>query len=237
MTDVLLVLLITTGAVAQGVSGIGFSLVCGPALVSALGPAEGVRVSVLLSVLVNVGVLAREHRHVAWGSAVGLLVPAAVATPLLALALHQVPERAAQVLAGLAAVVGAVALARGLRWPAARSRPGMVGAAVVSAAMNDTAGIGGPAVALWADNADWPHEKTRGTLQVYFLGLNAVALVTLGLPHQGTGRYGGMLAALVVGSLLGGLLARRTPAAQARRATLALALAGGVVVLVRAALG
>jgi len=234
LTDVLLVLLIATGAAAQGVSGIGFGLVCGPILVTALGAADGVRVSVLFSAFINVGVLAREHRHVAWRAAAALLLPAAVATPLLALALRQVPSRAAQVLAGLAAVAGASALAVGLRWPAANSPAGLVGAAVVSAGMNDAAGIGGPAVALWADNAGWPHARTRGTLQVYFLGLNLVAMVTLGLPHQSGGRYAEMAAALVGGYLLGGLLSRRTPHAVARRVTLALALAGGLVVLTRA---
>ena len=235
MTDLLLVVLIATGAAAQGVSGIGFGLVCGPALVSALGPADGVRVVVLLSVLVNVAVLAREHRHVAWRAAAGLLVPAAVATPLLAVALRQVPERAAQVLAGLAAALGAAALAAGARVPGARTPAGLVGAAVVSAGMNDAAGIGGPAVALWADSAGWPPARTRSTLQVYFLGLNAVALVTLGVPHEPAGRYVEMTAALVGGALLGVVLARRTSAAGARRATLALAFAGGLVVLARAA--
>ena len=237
MTDVLLVLLIAVGAAAQGVSGIGFGLICGPALVGALGPPEGVRISVLLSALINVGVLAREHQHVAWRSAAGLLVPAAIATPLLALALAEVPGRAAQVLAGLAAVTGATTLAAGIRWPAAHSPTGMVGAGVVSAAMNDAAGIGGPAVALWADNAGWPHEKTRGTLQVYFLGLNAVAMLTLGLPHQSGDRYAEMLSALVGGYVAGGVLSRRTSPAAARRVTLALAATGGAVVAARALLG
>ncbi len=237
MTEVLLVLLIAAGSAAQGISGIGFGLICGPILVSALGPTDGVRISVLLSALINIGVLAREHEHVAWRSAVGLLVPAAIATPLMALALAAVPGRTAQVIAGAAAVVGALALGVGVRWPAAHSRAGMVGAGVVSAAMNDAAGIGGPAVALWADNAGWRHDKTRGTLQVYFLGLNAVAVVTLGLPHESSGRYGEMLAALVAGYLVGGVLSRRTSPAAARRVTLALAATGGAVVVARALVG
>jgi uncharacterized membrane protein YfcA len=110
----------------------------------------------------------------------------------------------------------------------------MVGAAVLSAGMNDAAGIGGPAVALWADNAGWPPEKTRGTLQVYFFALNLVALATLGLPTQALGRYAEELAALVSGSLIGARLSRRISAEAARRVTLALALLGGAAVLVRA---
>jgi uncharacterized membrane protein YfcA len=236
LTVTLLVLVIVTGALAQAVSGIGFGLVTGPVLVSALGHLDGVRLSVLLSLIVNVAVLAREHPHVRWRSALGLLLPAVIATPVLAVLIRRVPERTAEALAGLAAVAGASALATGLRWRRARGRAGMVAAGVVSAAMNDAAGIGGPAVALWADNAGWSHDTLRGTLQVYFLGLNAVAMASLGLPHQPHVRYAVELAALVGGLALGGLLAKAIRPAVARRATLSLAGAGGLVVLLKALL-
>jgi uncharacterized membrane protein YfcA len=237
LTVTLLVLVIVSGALAQAVSGIGFGLVTGPVLVGVLGHLDGVRLSVLLSTVVNLAVLAREHQHVRRRSAVGLLLPAAIATPLLAVPLRHTPEHAAEALAGLAALVGATALASGVRWQRAHSRGGMVGAAVVSAAMNDAAGIGGPAVALWADNAGWSHDTMRGTLQVYFLGLNAVAIGSLGLPHQPHSRYVVELAALVGGLTLGHLLARWISPAVARRATLSLAGAGGLVVLLKALLG
>jgi len=51
----LVVLAVLVGALAQSVSGIGFSLVCMPFLVGALGAHEGVRLGVVLSLLVNVG--------------------------------------------------------------------------------------------------------------------------------------------------------------------------------------
>ncbi len=222
------------GALAQSVSGIGFGLVCGPALVAALGPAEGVRLTVLLSLVVNVAVLARHHAEADRRAALLLLVPAVVATPVLVLLLHDLPERAGRALAGAAAVLGATALAVGLRAHRARGTAGAVVAGVVSAAMNTVAGIGGPAVALWADNAGWAVERTRSTLQVYFLGLNLVALVTLGLPHLPAGRVTGVTAGLVVGLALGALVAGRVSTAAARRTTLVLAGTGGLVVLASA---
>jgi uncharacterized membrane protein YfcA len=234
LTIALLALLVTAGAVAQAVSGIGFGLVCGPILVGTLGPADGVRTTVVLSFVVNVVVLARSRRDVYWKKALGLLLPAVVATPVLAIWLRQVPDRVGQVLAGLAAVVGASALALGVRWPAADSRKGMIGAGVVSAAMNDAAGIGGPAVALWADNTGWSPEVTRGTLQVYFLALNAVAMLTLGLPHQPGSRYAVELAALAGGLAAGTVVAGRIPSYRARQVTLGLAMTGGLVVIARA---
>lgn len=233
MTGLLTALAVLAGAVAQSVSGIGFVLVCGPLLVAALGPADGVRLAVVLSLLVNLAVLARTREEAELRPALLLLVPAVVATPLVAWALRSAPERLAAGLAGASAVVGAAALAAGVRWHAARGRVGAVGAGVVSAAMNVAAGIGGPAIALYAGNAGWPATAMRSTAQVYFLGLNVVAVVSLGLPHVGAGLFVACVAALVLGLLAGGAVARRVAESAARRLTLALAAAGGLVVLVR----
>ena len=64
-------------------------------------------------------------------------------------------------------------------------------AGVVSAAMNVAAAIGGPAIALYAGNADWPATAMRSTAQIYFVGLNVVALVSLGVPHVTGGLMAG----------------------------------------------
>lgn len=230
-------LAVALGALAQSVSGIGFVLVCGPVLVAALGPSEGVRLAMLLSAVVNVAILLRQHRAASVPSALSLFVPAALATPLLANLILDAPERLAKALAGAAAVAGATALAVGVRWRAAQGRWGAVLAGVVSAAMNVAAGIGGPAVALYADNAGWSPEKSRSTLQVYFLALNLVGLASLGLPHQTAGDLATAGLALLVGLGIGHAAAGRVTATVARRTTLSLAAAGGLLVLTSAALG
>jgi uncharacterized membrane protein YfcA len=99
--------------------------------------------------------------------------------------------------------------------------------------MNVTAGIGGPAIALYARNAEWPATAMRSTAQVYFLGLNVVALASLGLPHVAGGLLAGCVVAIAVGLLVGGAVVRRVAEPTARRLTLGLAAAGGAVVLVR----
>ena len=228
-------LAVLLGALAQSVSGIGFSLVCGPLLVAALGPADGVRLGVLLSLVLNLVLLVR-HRHDAdLGRALLLLVPAAAVTPLAARALRGAPVRLAEALAGAAALVGALALAGGLRWRAAGGAVGAVVAGAMSATMNVVAAIGGPAVALYAANAGWPAAAARSTLQLYFLALNVVALAVLGLPDVAPGTWAVTVAALVVGTVAGAPTARRVPERGARAATLALAGSGGLLVLLRAA--
>lgn len=104
------------GALAQSVSGIGFALVCVPLLVAALGPQDGVRLAVLLSLVLNVVLLARLWRLVDRRRTLLLLVPSALATPLLALAVRGLPVRPAAALAGGVVLVGVALLALGVRW-------------------------------------------------------------------------------------------------------------------------
>ena len=230
----LVVLAVALGALAQSISGIGFTLVSGPLLVASLGPTDGVRLSVLLSLVVNVVVLTRTRRQACVRDALLLLVPAVVATPLLARLVRGVPARTAELLAGSAVVLGAALLAAGVRWRAAGGRAGAIGAGVLSAAMNVVAGVGGPAIALHATNADWPATAMRSTGQVYFLGLNVVAAITLGFPTVAGVLVVGCLLALTAGLLAGARLAPLVPAARARQVTLSLAALGGLVVLVQA---
>jgi MFS family permease len=91
-------------------------------------------------------------------------------------------------------------------------------------------------VALWAENAAWTADRQRATLQAFFLGLNLVALPSLGPPHLAGGTVAAAATALLVGVTLGGRVADRVPEQVARRTTLGLAAAGGLAVLVTAAL-
>jgi uncharacterized membrane protein YfcA len=229
-------LAVLVGALAQSVSGLGFSLVCGPLLVAALGPQDGVRLAILLSLGLNAVLLARLWRDVEPVRTLQLLVPSALATPAFALLARSLPERTGAALAGGIVVLGVALLASGLRWPAARGPVGAVGAGVVGAATNVLASVAGPPVALWAANAEWPQRVQRASLQAYFLGLNAVALPALGPPDVPVALLAGCAAAVAGGIVLGVPLARRVPEPVARCSTLVLAGAGGAVVLLRALL-
>jgi uncharacterized membrane protein YfcA len=220
---------VAVGAFAQSISGIGFALVCGPFLVAILGVREGVRVAVVLSTLLNAVLVVREFHAVRVRDGLRLLIPAALATPLLAVGVRRIDTRWAALAAGVATLIGAGVLASGRRWRRASGPTGAVVAGVISATMNVVAAIGGPAAALYADNAGWRPASTRATLQAYFLALNLVALASLGLPRVSPV----LLVGLATGSLLGALVAHRMSEPVVRRATLGLAAFGGLVVVVR----
>ena len=199
------------GTLAQSVSGIGFALVCGPLLVAALGPQDGVRLAVLLSL--------RAQRRAARPAVAAASTcarrcccscPAALATPVLAVA-GAAPARAGGRGRGRGRVVlGVAVLASGLRWHAARGRRRRGRRRRARRARRTSlAGVAGPVVALWAANAEWPQRVQRASLQAFFLGAQLVALPSLGLPRVGAGLLAGCLAALAAGAVLGAPLARR----------------------------
>jgi uncharacterized membrane protein YfcA len=226
---------VSVGALAQSVSGIGFALVGGPLLFALFGAREGVRVAVVLSMLVNVSVLVREHRAVMWRKVAPVLVTALAVTPLLAHLLEGAHPRLLRGAAGAVVVLGAALVAAG------RTRDsGVVGgvvAGLASATMNVLASAGGPAVAVYATGARWDPARLRATLQAYFLSLNVVTVLTLGAPRWAAHEAVALIGALVVGTVLGAWLSGRVPAELARRVTLVLAAAGGLAVLVSAAVG
>jgi uncharacterized protein len=223
---------VAIGALAQSVSGIGFALVGGPLLFAVFGPREGVRVAVVLSMLVNVGVLVREHRAVMLRRVLPVLVAALVSTPVLVHLLSTVHSDALRAAAGGVIVLGVLLIAAG------RTRDagviGGIAAGLVSATMNVLASAGGPAVAVYATGAQWDPGRLRATLQAYFLCLNVVTVLTLGTPHWTASRAVVLVAALLAGLALGAVLAPRVSHRLARMVTLMLAAAGGLALLVSA---
>lgn len=228
--DVVL-LAVVAGAFAQAATGMGFSLVAAPVLIAVNGQADGVALVVLLAACSSVLPLAREGRHAHGRDAVRLLVPTLLATPLVAWALAPVDHRVLAVAGGLGVVLGVAMLASGWRSAWLRRPAGAVATGLTSAALNVVGGVGGPPVGLYAANTTWTPAQTRGTLHTFLIVQNLVTAVVVGvvLPSWQ------MLAALLVGTVAGLVLAPRLSAAAARTGILVVSAVGGVALLVGAA--
>jgi hypothetical protein len=96
--------------------------------------------------------------------------------------------------------------------------------------MNVAAGIGGPPVVLFALSTGWSPRTARASLQAFFLGINAIALTTLGPPRR---LPLGLPVALAVGLAAGHLFVRRHEHVQLRTVTLVLAATGSVLAIAR----
>jgi uncharacterized membrane protein YfcA len=229
---VLAALAVAVGVAAQAVTGFGFSLVSAPFLIAAYRAPTGVQLNLLLSMAVNLAVLSREHRHADRRAALLLLAPALVAIIPAAYAVRRLSPGPLTVAAGLVCLAAVAALAAGGRLPRVTGWTGTTLVGLLSGAMNVIAGISGPPVVLFALNAQWPPQRTRPTMQLFFLGLNVMTLVSLGWPHQ-------LPAGPVIGFAIGWLAARffghRPSPTAIRRGTLILAAAGSALAIIRGA--
>ena len=225
MTLFLAGLAVAAGAVAQAVTGLGFSLVSVPVLIVLEGPRDGVRLNLVLSALINLVLLVTHRDSVRTSDAVRLLVPAVIATPIAAWGAKRADPDVLLVAAGALILISAAVLIAGVRLR--RSSATVAGA--VSGISNTVAGIGGPFIALHALHEGWPADERRATFQLHFLVLNLAALLALG-PIWPSPL---LLLALAIGWLVGRAVAGHVPEGAARVATLAIAAAGGAVAVAR----
>jgi hypothetical protein len=218
-------LAVAAGAVAQAVTGLGFSLVSAPLLVALEGPRDGVRLNLVLSVIVNIVLLVPQRDDVRTRDVGPQLVPPAHVTPQAPWATRRADTDVLLVAAGVITVASAAVLTAGVRL----RRSSAVVAGAVSGVMNTVAGIGGPVVALHAINEGWPAVERRATFQLYFLLLNLVGLLALGPRWPSVV----LLIGLGAGWVVGRAVSHRVPERAARTATLAVAVGGGLVALAR----
>ncbi|MPQ98260.1 TSUP family transporter [Modestobacter sp. I12A-02628] len=231
--QVLVALAVLVGAAAQRVTGLGFALVAAPLLALVAGPVVGVSLSNALAVLLALLVLVRTWRDVWWRRAV-LLVACSVVGVLAGSAVtRSAPEGALRIVMGGLVLVAVALVASRRPLPLVSGRGGAVVGGVASGFMNVTAGVGGPALAVHATADRWAPATFVATAQVYFLGVNTASLLTKGLPELPVGQWLTYTAALGVGVALGHLAGRHFPPGALRPAVLALAVAGGVITLLR----
>jgi uncharacterized membrane protein YfcA len=214
---------ILTGAVANSVSGMGFGLVCAPLLALVMDPRQAAALTILLSFPSGAAVLWRERRSVRLADAAIILIPGVVTTPLWALALANLNQTTLTRAAGATVILSVAMLAFGFRSRRMTGTTGALVAGATSSAMTVLAAVGAPPVALYAMNADWETSRVRGTFQMIFLPLNAVALVALGIPRWQPTIYVPALVGLGVGLVVGACTARFVSPGVARNVTLSLA--------------
>lgn len=234
MAALLAAVAVGLGSVTQALTGFGFSLVSAPFLIAAYQAPTGVRLTVLLSGILNVVLLFREVEDVDVRAAGLLLGPALAVTLPAGYVVRHLAPGPLTVVAGLVCLAGVGALASGRQPRLLSGRRGRATAGAASATMNAVSGMSGPPVVLYAVSAGWPPARIRPTLQLYFLGLNSAALAVLGWPAHLPAT---LLPGIVAGTAVGALLARKPSDAVVRRATLAVAGVGSLLAVARGVIG
>ncbi|MFG2843060.1 TSUP family transporter [Kitasatospora sp. NPDC048296] len=235
--ELVLGLVVLVGASVQRLAGIGFALVAAPVLVLMLGPNGGVTLANFAAGTISAVGLAGSWRQVRPTAMLPLLVAAVCTVPAGAWVAAKVPTP--ELLIGIGLLVSAASLLviRGVRAAALRGVGGALVAGATSGFMNSAAGVGGPAMSLYAVNSGWTAREFVPNAQLYGVVVNAFSLATKGLPALSAPAWGLVAVALAGGAVVGRLLAARVPEHRARVVVLGLALAGGLTTLVKGVSG
>lgn len=228
MTELFVLVAVLIGAVSQAVTGIGFALVCAPLLTIALGGADGVRFANVLAIFVNILVVRRELKDLDWRQVLMMFIPAAIAAPIAAWAIRDANADVLSIASGVLILIAVAALATGARIKQLVGRAGAAIAGSISGVMNVVGGVGGPAIASYALNADMKPERMRPTLGMYFLLLNVVSVAARGVPALDGEFVAASLITLFVGFSIGALVARHVDKKTVQTTMLVLAAGGGI---------
>lgn len=231
--DLVLGGIVLAGASVQRLAGIGFALVAVPVLVLLLGPSEGVLLSNAAAGAISMIGLADGWRRVRLRAMVPLVSAAACTVPTGAWVAAHLPRQVLLVGMGALVSVAVLLVAYGSRIPALRGSRGAFAAGAASGFMNSSAGVGGPAVSLYAVNADWPVREFVPNAQFYGVSVNVLSLLVKGVPRLTAPAWLLVTAGIAAGAVVGKALGGRIPEPRARRIVLLLALAGGLTTLAK----
>ncbi|WP_232320331.1 TSUP family transporter [Herbidospora daliensis] len=233
----LLLGIVVVGASVQRLTGIGFALVGVPAMALLLGPADGVRLANCGALVISAAGLAATWRSVRPGAMIPLVLAAAAAVPAGAWFARGLPEPALLAVTGAFVTAAALLVMAGVRVRSLRGRGGALAAGAASGFLNASAGVGGPAVSLYAVNAGWTVREFVPNAQFYGVVVNVFSIAAKGLPQLTAPTWALVGAGIAAGLAAGSLLARHVPERPARWTVLSLALAGGLTTLVKGLTG
>jgi uncharacterized membrane protein YfcA len=205
-----------------------------PFISIAVGPAAAVPTINLLAGGLNAVMLVAERAQTRWRDVALLLAPAAITIPIVGVLIKRLDTDTLSVINGVAILLGAAFLAKGLRVHSLRGRRGALLAGALSGAGNVATSVGGPPVAMYAVNAEWPAASYRPTVQAFFLGINVMSVAVRGWPRLD---HPWMLPVFVVAMLggwfVGARAARRIDDQVVRNLLLIVAAVGGLVAVIR----
>lgn len=235
----LLVLAVLVGAAMQRLTGMGFALVSAPFVVLLMGPTTGIVLVNICGILASVLVLFRVIKDVDWNRYLILASAALVGVVPGAAIVRFIPAPWLQVGVGVMVLAG---LTVSLRMSTVKEHHGvrpMLLAGVASGVMNTTAGVGGPAMSVYAVASKWGQRSFAATMQPYFLTVGVASVLAkyiaspASMPSLEPWEWGSIGIAIVMGLVLGELLARWVTPAQARVLMLVLAYGGATAATIR----
>lgn len=225
------------GAVVLGTISFGLGTVAMPFLLLILLPRDAVVLANAMVVLTTGLTVAQTWRHLRLGETWPFLAAGLPPVPIGVLLLHEFNPSALRVVIAVVVLAVGVMSLFSIRLPGARKRwmAPLVGGSTTF--MVTTFAVGAPLAALYAIEQDWSRDMIRATLALYFLLAAILAMILFwvsGLVNAGVVQNIGLLAiAVLAGSGVAAVIARRISLRVFRYVVVAVTVAGSVSLLVR----
>ncbi|WP_256821245.1 sulfite exporter TauE/SafE family protein [Dietzia sp. Die43] len=226
------------GTVLQRVSGMGVGLVVSPTLALLLGPVSGVLLTNIATIISAALIGFTLRRDIDW-QRYRRLAPLIVVGSVPGALLVGAADRAwLEVIIGVA-LLGTLLTTALVTIPPLSGRLPAAVAGTAGGFLNTAVGVAAPAMLVYAQATGWQQRSFAATLQPIFgtmglvsvlvkVGLGAAPLAALPLSAVAV-----VVALVPVGIVIGGLVARRVPAAVGRRVAVLVVTAGALSLLGR----
>ena len=230
------------GTVLQRVSGMGVGLVVSPTLTLLLGPVTGVLLTNITTVVSAVLIGTTLRHDIDWQRYRRLAPLIVVGSVPGALLVGAADRHWLEVIIGVA-LIGTLLTTALVRIPPMSGRLSAAAAGTAGGFLNTAVGVAAPAMLVYAQATNWQQRSFAATLQPIFgtMGLVSV-LVKVGLGAAPVSELPLAVVALVVamvpvGIVIGGLVARRVPAAVGRKVAIVVVTVGALSLLGRGLAG
>lgn len=196
----------------QGCTGFGLALVASPTLMLVFPPSHVVPTVILMSTLNTLIVTWDARKHIQFSLLLPLVMGGFLGLPIGQYILKTLPGEHLKIIVGIIAVGFSVMSLTGCHRPIRGQSWVFAPLGIVSGILGASTSMGGPPIALFLANQQFPKNVFRSTLITYFLTVNCVMVIMFSysgiLNRQIFWTSVSLFPLMVAGTLLGIFLAR-----------------------------
>lgn len=234
------------GTILQRLSGTGVGLVVAPVLSLLLGPAFGVLVTNMTTVVSGLLIMFAVWKNIDWRAYLWIAPAAAVGAWPGAWVVGLLPTGWLSILLGSIVVLALLVTVSMRRLPEWKNRPAALLAGLLGGFFNTTSGVAAPVMVIYSRVSRWDQVAFSATLQPIFMTMGAASVATK-LTLGSVGDHAALAVPLgwllvgipltvILGIFVGTRLVRVVPVSAARTLAMSLAALGGAGAILRGAI-
>lgn len=227
-------------SIVQGSVGFGFALIAVPLLTFILPMKVIVPMVVVYSLITNIMVMITARRHIRLSQIWIMIFCGIAGIPMGILGLKHLSPEGLKVMLGLLICITAISMAKGYRVKFKRMKMAYGVTGFISGVLNGGLSMSGPPIVLFLSNEGYDKHAFRANLTAYATITNSITIVMFiwhgFLTVDMVSMMGSNIVALLAGSVVGIIVARKMEEKYFRKIVLMLLIALGAITIIKAIL-